>query len=381
MFNVKPTLFTPALLAVSLASAAVAAQEVVESNISTQYQDMRLLKVADGLSHPWAVTFLSQGRYLVTERSEGMQLIVGGEITAVEGVPEFHASGQGGMLDVVTHPDYQENGWIYFTYAKGDGSGTVPALARARLDGNALIDVEELFTSNTPTGPGRHYGGRILFMPDGTLLLTIGDRGSEPMRSQDTMDHSGTVVRLNADGSVPDDNPLRGKQGYAEEIYSYGHRNIQGIVLDSAGDVWVTEHGPRGGDELNRIEAGKNYGWPLATLGRDYRSEGPFPDAEARELSDMQGPVYEFLPTLAPSGLAYVDSEHFPNWQGNLLAGGLRAERILRVLLEEGEVIHLEELLLQRIGRIRDVRQGPDGYIYVLNDQADAALYRIEPAN
>ncbi|TVP87967.1 MAG: PQQ-dependent sugar dehydrogenase [Pseudomonadaceae bacterium] len=381
MFRSKPVLFAPALLAVSLASASVFAQETVESNISTQYQDMRLVKLTEGLSYPWAVTFLSDGRYLVTERSDGMQLIDGGEKTQVSGVPEFYSTNQGGMLDVVTHPDYADNGWIYFTYSKGDESSTVPALARARLEGSELIDVEELFTSNTPTDPGRHYGGRILFLDDGTLLLTIGDRGSEPMRAQDTMDHSGTVVRLNADGSVPEDNPLRGKEGYAEEIYSYGHRNIQGIVLNSAGQVWVTEHGPRGGDELNLVEPGKNYGWPLATLGRDYGSEGPFPDAEARELDDMQGPVYEFLPTLAPSGLAYVDSEHFPNWQGNLLAGGLSAERILRVLMEEGEVIHLEELLLQRVGRIRDVRQGPDGHIYVLNDQSDAALFRIEPAD
>ncbi len=381
MFTTKPTLVTSALLAASLASASVTAQETVESNISTQYQDMRLVKMADGLSNPWAVAFLSDGRYLVSERGKGMQLIVDGEKTEVSGLPEFYSISQGGMLDVVAHPDFADNGWIYFTYSKGDDSSTVPALARARLEGSALTDVEELFTSNTPTAPGRHYGGRILFMPDGTLLLTIGDRGSEPMRAQNTMDHSGTIVRLNADGSVPEDNPLRGKEGYAEEIYSYGHRNIQGIVLNSAGEVWVTEHGPRGGDELNLIEAGKNYGWPVATLGRDYGSEGPFPDAEARELSDMQGPVYEFLPTLAPSGLAYVDSDHFPNWQGNLLAGGLSAERILRVLMEEGEVIHLEELLLQRIGRIRDVRQGPDGFIYVLNDQSDGALYRIEPAD
>ncbi|MCC5856935.1 MAG: PQQ-dependent sugar dehydrogenase [Ectothiorhodospiraceae bacterium] len=350
--------------------------------VRTEYERARLVEVAGGLEHPWAIAFLPDGRKLVTERSRGLAVIDNGNRTRVRGVPPFHATGQGGMLDVVLHPDYAENGWIYLTYSKGDSAATVPALVRGRLDGNRLVDVEELFESNTPTGPGRHYGSRVLFLDDGTLLMTIGDRGAEPKRAQDRLDHSGTVVRLNDDGSVPEDNPFVGNDDYAPEIYSYGHRNIQGIVRHpETGQIWATEHGPRGGDELNLVLPGRNYGWPVATLGRDYRTEEPFPDAETRHHADMEDPVFEFLPTLAPSGLAVVTGDRFPAWEGNLLAGGLRAERILRLVIEDRTVVHAEELLHGTIGRIRDVRQGPDGAIYILNDHQDAALYRLEPGD
>lgn len=370
------------LLATSLLlTGKVMAEETVEE-MRTEYEQVRLVRVVTGLQHPWSVAFLPDGRKLITERSRGLYLVENGNRTRVDGVPAYHATGQGGLMDVVLHPDYEENGWIYLTYSRGDSGGTVPALARARLDGTSLTDVEELFESNERTGPGRHYGSRILFLDDGTLLMTIGDRGAQPPRAQDPLDHSGSVVRLNPDGSVPDDNPFVGDDDYAPELFSYGHRNIQGIIQHpQTGDIWATEHGPRGGDELNLLEAGNNYGWPVATLGRDYRTEGRFPDAETRHREDMVDPVFEFLPTLAPSGLAVVQGDHFPAWEGNLLAGGLRAERILRLVIEDQTVIHSEELLTGKIGRIRDVRQGPDGNIYVLNDRSDAALYRIEPAN
>ncbi|MDQ2068693.1 PQQ-dependent sugar dehydrogenase [Natronospira bacteriovora] len=367
--------------AIALAAGQAQAREVVASSIGTEYEQIRLVKLVDGLSHPWAVGFLPDGRFLVTERPNGLYLIEEGKKTRVEGTPEFFATNQGGMLDVVVHPDYESNGWIYLTYSKGDSDGTVPALARGRLEGNRLVDVEALFESNEYTSPGRHYGSRILFLDDGTLMMTIGDRGAEPPRAQDTLDHSGTVVRLNDDGSVPDDNPFVGDDDYAPEIWSYGHRNIQGIVQHpETGLIWATEHGPRGGDELNLIEPGKNYGWPTATLGRDYRTEDKFPHAEARHREGMVDPVFEFLPTLAPSGLALVHGDRFANWEGNLLAGGLRPQKILRLVIEDETVVHAEELLRERIGRIRDVRQGPDGYIYIVNDMSDAALYRIEPA-
>jgi len=369
-----------ALLAATLATAQ--AQTTVEDRISTQYESVSLVKIVDDLTHPWALGFLPDDRYLITERSDGLYLIEDGEKHRIEGVPEFYATNQGGLLDVVVHPDYEDNGWIYMTYSKGDSDSSVPALVRARLEGHSLVDIEHLFESNTPTEPGRHYGSKILFLDDGSLLMTIGDRGGQPPRAQDNMDHSGTIVRLYDDGSVPSDNPFAGREGHLPQIYSYGHRNIQGIVQDTqTGKIWATEHGPRGGDELNLIEPGKNYGWPVATLGRDYGSEGPFPDAETRHREGMEDPVFEFLPTLAPSGLAMIHSDHFENWQGNLLAGGLGAERILRVVLEDNTVIHIEELLLQKIGRIRDVRQGPNGYIYILNDESDAGLFRLEPAN
>ncbi len=352
-----------------------------ERTFNSEYQPFKLVKVAGGLSHPWAVAFLPDGRYLVTERNNGLFIVDGNGKTRVDNVPDFVARGQGGMMDVVLHPDYAENGWLYLTFSRGNSGQTTPALVRARLDGNALVDVQDLFESNEYTGPGRHYGSRVLFLDDGTLLMTIGDRGARPLRAQDTKDHSGTVVRLYPDGSVPEDNPFVGNDAYQPEIFSYGHRNIQGIVQDpSTGKIWATEHGPRGGDELNLVQAGKNYGWPIVTLGRDYGTEGPYQNSEARQREGYEDPVWEFLPTLAPSGLAQITSDRFPRWQGNLLAGGLRSERILRLVISNDEVIHMEELLRGEIGRIRDVREGPDGNIYILNDESDGGLYRMEPS-
>lgn len=378
-----PTACAALLLATGTATTTIHAGEVVEDPLPTEYQNLRLVEVASGLENPWAVAFLPDGRKLVSERRGTLLAIEDGTSTEITGLPDdLHATSQGGLLDVVPHPDHADNGWIYFTYSRGDADATVPALFRARLDGDRLVDREHLFESNTATEPGRHYGSRLLFLDDGTLLMTIGDRGAEPPRAQDPQDHSGSVVRLNADGSVPADNPFVDDDEVLDEIYSHGHRNIQGIVQHpQTGAIWATEHGPRGGDELNLVRAGENYGWPTVTLGRDYRTEEPFPDAEARAMEGMTGPVFEFLPTLAPSGLAVVDGDTFANWEGNLLAGGLRAERILRLVIEDETVVHAEELLLQKVGRIRDVRQGPNGNVYVLNDEADASLYRIEPAD
>ncbi len=365
-------------IVIGMGSALQAEEEVRE--ISTQYQPVTLIKQVGNLEHPWAVAFLEDGRMLVSERPGRIQLIENGNKTRVAGVPDdLYSENQGGMLDLVVHPDYENNGWIYMTYSRGDAEATVPALMRARLDGDTLLDAELLFESNTYTEPGRHYGSRILFLDDGTLLMTIGDRGLEPPRAQDTLDHSGSIVRLNDDGSIPEDNPFVDQDGYLPEIYTYGHRNIQAITLHpETGEIWVAEHGPRGGDELNLIEPGNNYGWPVQTLGLDYGTEGPFPDAQTRDHPDMVNPVFEFLPTLAPSGLTVVRG-NFDAWEGNLLVGGLPSERILRLLIEDQEVIHAEELFVKELGRIRDVRQGPDGNIYILSDEPDGALYRVEP--
>ncbi len=358
------------------------AEPIALLEVSTEYQDLRVMEIATGLEQPWAVAFLPDDRLLVTERPGRLQLLENGVATEISGLPPIHVQNQGGLLDVVVHPDHEENGWIYLTYSKGDAESSVPALIRARLDGNALVDLEELFESNTYTSPGRHYGSRILFLGDGTLLMTIGDRGADPPRAQDPLDHSGTVVRLNADGSIPDDNPFVGNPDVAPEIYTWGHRNIQGIVQHpGTGEIWATEHGPRGGDELNLIVPGRNYGWPTASLGREYPTQEPFSDLRDHGEADMTDPVFEFLPTLAPSGLAVVSGGGFhETWQGNLLAGGLRAQRILRVVLEAGEVVHLEELLLGELGRIRDVRQGPDGHLYVVTGEAEGGVYRVEAA-
>ncbi len=365
------------------ASTPAAAGEVVEASIGTQYEDIRLLRVADGLQNPWSLTFLPDDRMLVTERSGRLQLIEDGEKTEISGLPDdLLASGQGGLMEVLAHHDYEAQPWIYLTYSRRDGRETATTLIRGRLEGTELVEVEQLFTQDRTSRPGRHYGSRLAWTPEGHLLMSVGDRGADPPRAQDLNDHAGTLLRLNDDGTVPSDNPFVGDDGAHAEIYTYGHRNIQGLVVDrESGEIWSTEHGPRGGDELNVHRAGENYGWPVVTLGLDYGSEGKFPHAEARTREGMIDPVYEFLPTLAPSGLALVTSDKFPSWEGNLLAGGLRSERIRRVVIRDQEVLHEEELLLQKIGRIRDVREGPDGYIYILNDESNGGVYRIEPAD
>lgn len=352
----------------------------------TQYQEIRVSQVVSGLENPWAVAFLPDGRKLITERPGRLQIADGDQLTEVEGVPEVQATNQGGLMDVVIHPDYNENGWIYLTFSKSNGGDdTATAVVRGQLEENQFINVEEIFVQNRYSSPGRHYGSRIAFDNEGYMYVSIGDRGADPPRAQDTQDHAGTLLRLNDDGSVPDDNPFVDDADVADEIFSYGHRNIQGLVINQENNqIWGTEHGPRGGDELNLIEATVNYGWPTASLGRSYGNEREFHSgSEARHVEGMEDPIYEFLPTLAPSGLALVTSDQFPAWEGNLLAGGLRSERIRRLLIQdyEGEytVIHDEELLLGELGRIRDVRQGPDGFIYVLTDENPGALYMIEP--
>lgn len=352
-----------------------AAEVVVEQN--TQYEPIRVVRVAGGLEHPWSVAFLPDRSYLVTERPGRLKLISDGKATDVSGLPALHATRQGGLLDVSLHPDFASNRFVYLTYSKGDAAGTTTAMGRGRLEGSRLVDFEELFVQDRLSEPGRHYGSRLAWLSDGTLLLSIGDRGAEPPRAQDLRDHAGKLLRLNADGSVPRDNPFVGRDDVHPEIFSFGHRNIQGLVVAPGTDeIWSTEHGERGGDELNLVQGGKNYGWPVITKGRHYRTEAKYGEARSRE--GYVDPVYVFLPTLAPSGLALVTRDRFPNWRGNLLAGGLGAERIRRVVLEDGVVVHEEELLLKLVGRIRDVREAPDGHIYVLSDRADGALYRIE---
>lgn len=344
----------------------------------SEYHELRVERVARGLSHPWGVAFLPGGEFLITERSGGMFRIREGRKQAVSGVPEVSARGQGGLLDVVLHPDFEEDPWVYWSWSKAGTRGTATAVSRGRLRGLVLEDVEEVFVQDRFSRAGRHYGSRLAFLPDGTLLISIGDRGSEPPRAQDLMDHAGTIVRIHADGSVPDDNPLVGRDDALPEIWSWGHRNIQGMVVEpGSSTVWVTEHGPRGGDILHRVRPGENHGWPVVTQGLDYGTQEPIRQARGRSMEGVVDPVYHFGPTLAPSGLAWVPEGRFTRWQDNLLAGGLRGQRIRRLVMRDGEVVHDEELLLQEVGRIRDVRLGPDGHVYLLTDADRGALYRI----
>ncbi len=379
--RVRPSKLVSLLVAAAAISGSLAA-EVIEERIGTQYEPIRLVRVVDGLEHPWSIAFLPDQRMLVTERAGRLNIVENGAVTPVSGLPDdIHARGQGGLMEVLPHHDFENEPWIYLTYSRGDADGTATTLVRGRLQGDELMDLEQIFTQDRKSGPGRHYGSRLAWTTDGYLLMSIGDRGGQPPRAQDLGDHAGTLLRLTETGEPAPDNPFMEQDDAHPEIYSYGHRNIQGLIVDpESGEIWSTVHGPRGGDELNVHTAGGNYGWPVVTLGRDYRTEGPFPHAEARTREDMIDPVYELLPTLAPSGLALVTSDRFAHWKGDLLAGGLRAERIRRLVIEDYEVIHDEELLLGKIGRIRDVREGPDGYIYVATDKRDGAIYRIESA-
>lgn len=369
-------------LAVAVAPAATAhAQQVIDGDISTEYQKLRLVRIASGIPHPWSMAFLDGGRILVTERAGRLHLLHDGGRAVVSGTPDVHAQNQGGLLDVVPHPLHAQNGWIYMTYSRGSSDSTTTALGRARLEGTQLTDFEEIFVSNAWGRPGGHYGSRIVFLPDGTLLMSVGDRMRQPMRAQDPLDHAGSILRLRDDGSVPPDNPFAGDNARAPEIYSWGHRNIQAMTLHPVTqDVWVFEHGPRGSDLLHRVVRGGNHGWPIATRGREYGTQQPF-GAATESPTDVVDPVHEFVVTIAPSGMAVIrGADWHETWQNNLIAGGLRAQRLLRLVVEDGALVHAEELLVQKIGRIRDVRLGPDGHIYIATDQEDGGIYRLEPA-
>lgn len=391
MNNSHSTRLKPAVLAgfsgLVLASAINTAKaEIIQESLETDHLTLSIERIADGFEHPWAVAFLPDGRYLVSERSGQLKLVdpESGEANTLEGMPEVSTQGQGGLLDVTLHPDFEgensngDNDWIYFTWSKPDGNNSRSALSRVKWQNDQLGEVEHLFEQDRASGPGRHYGSRLAWLPDGTLLMSIGDRGSEPPRAQARDDHAGSALRLTDTGGVPDDNPFVGDDTTLDEIYSMGNRNIQGMTVLSNGEAWASEHGPRTGDELNHIEAGNNYGWPTVSQGNDYATNEPIGEDS---LPGMVDPVYLFEGRFAPAGLAEVTSEAFGEWQGSLLAGGLGSEKLLRLRLDEGRVAE-EELILQgEVGRIRDVRQGPDDAIYLLTDEPQGGLYRLAPTD
>lgn len=365
------------------ALAAETLPEITVERIGTEHHDLRLERIAGGLEHPWALAQLPDGSFLVSERPGRLAHVSeAGEVTHLDGVPRVSANGQGGLLDVALHPDYGQEGgeqdWLYFTWSKAGSGGTATALSRARLEGDALVSVEELFVQDRFSAPGRHYGSRLAWLPDGTLLMSIGDRGRQPPRAQDRGDHAGSVLRLTDSGGVPDDNPFVNDDGALNALFSSGNRNIQGMTVTADGRTWATEHGPLGGDELNLIEGGKNYGWPEVSLGVDYSTRRPI---GADSLPGMRDAQYIFEGRFAPSGLAEVASGQFPRWEGNLLAGGLRSQRLKRLVLEGDAVVDSEVILDGEIGRIRDVRQGRDGALYLLNDAPRGSLFRMVPAN
>jgi aldose sugar dehydrogenase len=338
----------------------------------------RVVEVVGGLAHPWAVAFLPGGDMLITERAGRVRLVRGGALVAapVSGAPAVRAAGQGGLLDIALHPDFATNRLVYLSYAKAVTGGATTALARARWENDRLEGLEDVFVARAVSGAGQHFGSRIVFDRDGFLYLTIGDRG-DGRRAQDLSDHVGTTIRLHDDGRVPADNPFVGRSGAQPEIFTYGNRNAQGMAVHpGTGEVWQNEHGPRGGDEINRMLPGRNYGWPEYNYGNHYDGR-PIPDHVPG--AGMELPLLHWTPSIAPSGMMFYTGDRFPNWRGSVFTGALAGRHLRRVVFDGDRPVHQEQLLRDFGQRIRDVRQGPDGYIYVLTDSPDAVLARLEP--
>lgn len=357
--------------------------------LRSAYHDYRVSTIADGLIHPWSIAFLPGGDVLITERPGRLRIVRNGNLlpNPVAGVPQVFARGQGGLLDVVPHPDFASNRLLYISYSKpvGDGSESTTAVIRGRFENDRLSDIEELFEAQS-RGRG-HYGSRLAFDRAGYLYITVGDRQAPPRGSleahpaQDVSNHHGTINRIHADGSVPTDNPLVDREGARPEIWSYGHRNAQGLAIHpETGDIWANEHGPQGGDELNLILPGRNYGWPVIGFGVNYRSGAAIHGGTHRE--GMQQPVHVWVPSIGISGLMIYTGDRFPEWRGDIFVGGMAGQRLDRLTLDGQDVIH-EETLYYGHGRIRDVRQGPDGFIYLAIDGDDdepTPVVRLEPA-
>lgn len=347
-------------------------------------EDWKVESVAEGLEHPWAIEFLPDGSMLVTERPGRLRHVGtdGAVSDPIEGVPEVDNRNQGGLLDIAIAPDFESSRVVFLSFSEPHDDGTNnTALARARLsdDQRALENVEVIFSQEPAVESTGHYGSRIVFEDADRLWLTMGDRQGHPVRqnAQDPTNHIGTVVRLNFDGSVPEDNPFVDHDENLPEIWSYGHRNIQAAAMDADGQLWTIEHGPRGGDELNLTEAGRNYGWPAISYGIEYRGGDVY---EGRTQAEgMEQPVYFWDPVIAPSGMDFYTGDAFEAWQGDLFVGGLRSERVVRLVLEDNRVAAEEWL---EIGsRVRDVKTGPDGAIYLVTDATDGEVLRIVPAD
>jgi len=349
--------------------------------IASEQATFQVELVTKGLEKPWGMAFLPDGDLLVTEKPGRLRLISDDVLdpTPIDGVPEVYAHGQGGLLDVAIDPDYDENGLVYLSYSGIDDDGrSSTRVARGRLADGALGGLEVIFRSNSARNGGVHWGSRLGFDPAGDLYVTVGERGS-PDSAQNLGRHAGSVVRIEPDGSVPDDNPFVGQSGSLPEIYSYGHRNPQGLAVHpETGRIWTQEHGPRGGDEVNLIEAGVNYGWPEISWGINY--SGTPVGAGLREQDGMAQPAHYWDPSIAPSGMTFYDGDAFPEWQGDLFVGALKFQLIARLEMEGDEVVGEERLLEGELGRIRDVRTGPDGFLYILTDEIDGGLYRLRPA-
>jgi aldose sugar dehydrogenase len=370
------------LLVASAIAFVLAAPEARAQVIKTQEHAVRVIKLVEGLEHPWALAFLPDGQMLVTERAGRLRIITkDGRLDPqpVSGLPAITAQGQGGLLDVALHPRFADNSLVYFSFAARGDTGIGTEVARGKLVGNRLEAMQVIFRQQPKGSTGRHFGSRLVFDREGFLYITLGERG-EQNRAQKPDDHAGSVIRLHDDGRVPADNPFVGKTGWKPEKYTLGNRNMQGAALHpQTGLLWTHEHGPQGGDEINVIRAGVNYGWPVITYGVNYGIGTRI--GEGTHKPGMAQPIHYWVPSIAPSGMAFYIGDKFPAWRGDLFVGALRDQMLVRLKLDGEKVVKEERILLRALGRIRDVRTGPDGLLYLLTDEPNGVLARIEPVS
>lgn len=354
-----------------------AAPAAAAPSAATVHGSLEITPVAQGFEHPWGLAFLPDGRMLVTERPGRLRIVSSdGAVSApVAGVPAVYSKGQGGLLDVALDPDFATDPWVYLSFSEPGEGGGGTAVARGRLADGKLTDVAVIFRQEPKLDAGQHFGSRLVFDREKRLYVTSGDRGNwdNPQRLDKGQ---GKIFRINRDGSIPADNPFVGRDDAIPAIWSYGHRNAQGAALHpQTGALWQTEHGARGGDELNIPQAGRNYGWPVITLGINYNGQ-PIGAGE-KTAEGMEQPIHSWTPSIAPSGLAFYTAERFPAWKGSLFVGALAFQRVVRLTLDGDKVVGEEPLLVDFGERIRDVRQGPDGYLYLLTDDAKGKLLRV----
>jgi len=370
--------------------------QIGAQTIRSQEHTFRVVQLVSGLEHPWGLSFLPDGRILLTERPGRLRIVRASRIAPkpssdlprtaqedlleplpVSGVPQVVARGQGGLLDVALHPQFAENGLVYLSYAGAGEGGIGTEVVRGRLVGNRLEEVRVIFRMKPKSDTRQHFGSRLVFDRAGYLFITLGDRGDMD-RAQRTDDHAGSVIRLHDDGRIPADNPFVGKPGWKPEKFTLGNRNMQGAALHpQTGELWTHEHGPQGGDEINVIRQGVNYGWPVITYGVNYGVGTKI--GEGTHKAGMAQPLHYWVPSIAPSGMAFYTGEKFPRWRGDLFVGALRDQMLVRLRLDGEKVVHEERMLQGVLGRIRDVRQGPDGCLYLLTDERDGVLVRLEP--
>ncbi len=354
-------------------------QEDIAASIDPgNFSGYEIETVVDGLEVAWGMAFLPDGSMLITEQKGDLIHFKDGNKTLVQGVPKVYYENQGGLLDIELHPNYKENGWIYLSFSStiaNQGKGANTAIMRAKLADNKLVDQEILYEATPNTKKGGHFGSRLEFDREGYLYISIGDRQNRDVNPQDITRDNGKIYRINDDGSIPLDNPFYNTEGAMKAIYSYGHRNPQGMTMHPVtGQIWTHEHGPQGGDEINIIQAGKNYGWPKITYGINYDDTII---TDNTSLPGMEQPLHYWVPSIAPSGMAFVTSDKYPDWKGNLMVGSLKFKYLNRCVIEDNIVIKEEKLMENMVGKVRNVRQAPDGYLYVSIEQL--GIVRIIP--